>query len=52
VSELARVQMELEHVNEQCEVAHRMAMHWRQRALAAEEQVRRLEQRIRRKQAL
>jgi hypothetical protein len=33
------LQRELQHVPEQCQVAHAMAMHWRERALAAEAQL-------------
>jgi hypothetical protein len=41
--ELERLRRELAHVNSQCQTAHAMAMDWRRRALAAEEQSRRLE---------
>jgi hypothetical protein len=47
---IARLQRELDHVSEQARVSHAMAMSWRARALAAEEQVRRLETRLRRKE--
>ena len=38
-----RLRREIAHVNEQAVVAHHMAMDWRQRAMDAEEQYRRLE---------
>jgi hypothetical protein len=38
-----RLQRELAHVDRQFRVAHAMAMSWRQRALDAEEQCRRLQ---------
>jgi hypothetical protein len=41
--QIARLTRELAHVGEQCRLAHRMAMDWRQRALTAEEQSRRLQ---------
>jgi hypothetical protein len=41
--EVVRLRHELAHVNEQATVAHSMAMEWRQRARAAEEQCQRLE---------
>jgi hypothetical protein len=43
----ARLQRELAHVNEQCRTAHAMAMDWRQRCLAAEGRVQRLERKYR-----
>jgi hypothetical protein len=39
---IARLTRELTHVTEQCRVAHAMAMHWKARALVAEDHVRRL----------
>jgi hypothetical protein len=38
---------ELAHVSEQCRTAHAMAMDWRQRCLAAEAKVQRLEHKYR-----
>jgi hypothetical protein len=46
-SEIERLRHEVWHVGEQCRVAHAMAMSWRQRALVAEEQSRRLERKYR-----
>lgn len=40
---IARLTRELQHVTEQCRVAHVMAMHWKARVLVAEDQVRRLQ---------
>jgi hypothetical protein len=45
--EVERLQRELAHVDEQCRVAHALAMSFRQRALAAEEACRRWEQKYR-----
>jgi hypothetical protein len=47
---ITRLLRELDHVIEQSKVSHAMAMRWKARALAAEEQVRRLETRLRRKE--
>jgi hypothetical protein len=48
---IARLQREIEHISEQARVSHAMAMSWRGRALPAEEQCRRLQHRLQRKEA-
>jgi hypothetical protein len=45
--DVSSLRRELEHVSQQAIVSHRMAMDWRRRALAAEEQCRRLERKYR-----
>ena len=47
---IARLELELWHVAEQSRVAHAMAQEWKRRALAAEAQCRRWEQRVARRQ--
>jgi len=49
--EVTRLRHELSHVSEQTTIAHHMAMSWRQRCLASEEQCRRLQKKFDRKQA-
>jgi hypothetical protein len=46
MTELERLKWELAHVNEQCQVAHAMAMSWRQRCQAAEEKCERLQRKL------
>jgi hypothetical protein len=47
IDEIERLRCEFVRVDEQSRVAHAMAMSWRQRALTAEEQSRRLERKYR-----
>jgi hypothetical protein len=51
MTELERVQLELVHVNEQCQVAHAMAMDWLRRCLRAEELCEQLQRKLDRRQA-
>jgi hypothetical protein len=44
--EVIRLRHELQHLIEQCQVSHGMAMSWKVRALDAEEQVRRLQHKV------
>jgi hypothetical protein len=48
---IARLERELAHVQEQARVTWASAQTWKQRALAAEEQVRRLQHKLDRRQA-
>jgi hypothetical protein len=45
--EVSSLRRELDHRDAQCTTAHAMAMSWRQRALVAEEQSRRVERKYR-----
>jgi hypothetical protein len=48
---IARLSREIGHVSEQCKVSHAMAMHWKARCLQAEEQYRRLQKQLQRKES-
>jgi hypothetical protein len=48
--EVLRLRRELVHVQEQSRIAHGLAMTWKQRAVAAEEQVRRLQGKLDRRE--